>query len=74
MIQIIAVYVLHYIKCFVEGTDFGTTINPTFIQNEIAESLLCFFSLTMKKRCLFCFSSRKRDLVMCSLCRRWAHP
>jgi len=67
------VYVLHYIKCFAEGIDFGTAIDPTLVRNEIAESLLST-SLTMKERCLFCFSSRKRDLVMCSLCRRWAHP
>jgi len=25
------VYVLHYIKCFAEDTDFGTTIDPTLV-------------------------------------------
>ena len=67
------VYILHYIKCNGEGQDFGTSLEPTIVRKEIAETLLNTSS-DMKERCLFCFNIKKRDLVMCNLCRRWAHP
>lgn len=67
------IYVLHYIKCIAEGKNFGTSIEPTTAREEIAEILLTKSS-SMKEHCLFCFNIRRKDLVMCSLCRRWAHP
>ncbi|KYN28566.1 hypothetical protein ALC57_02007 [Trachymyrmex cornetzi] len=67
------IYVLHYLKCIAEDKDFGTSLEVTLLRNEIAETLLRT-SLIMKDICLFCFSIRKKGLVMCNLCRRWAHP
>jgi hypothetical protein len=66
------VYVLHYIKYYAEGKDLETVIEPTLIRNKIAESLLCTSSV-MKEKYLFCFNTKTHDLIMCNLCRRWAH-
>jgi len=58
--------------CIIRNEPYDINFKPVEYRNIIAESLLNSSNF-MKDICQYCFSDRKRPLVMCNTCRRWAH-
>lgn len=65
-------YVIYYIANIIHNKPFDTNFKSAEYRNIVAESLLKS-SNCMKDVCQYCFSDRKRLIVMRNTYQRWVH-